>query len=97
MTTTPKRLSARSCFKRILAVADPRGRVGKADAGREEMGECTARAAGGQVQASRERYAEITLGTSISQQGLAATCKDPLYKAEAEVGGRDLVGRMSLY
>jgi len=74
-----------------------RRRVGKADAEREEMGKCTARTAGVQVQASRERYAEITSGKTISQQGLAATCKDPLYKAEAEVSGRDLVWRMSEY
>jgi hypothetical protein len=34
---------------------------------------------------------------AISQQGLAATCKDPLYKAGAEISRRDLVWRMSEY
>jgi len=40
------------------------------------MGRCTQHAAGGGVQASRDRHAEITSGTSIFQQGLAAPCKD---------------------
>ena len=50
--------------------------VGKADAEREEMDECTVRAAGDQVRASKEGYAEETSGRAISQQGLATTCKD---------------------
>ena len=33
------------------------------------------------------RVAEITSGRAISQQGLAATCKDPARKAEAEARG----------
>ena len=40
------------------------------------------------------RIAEIMSGRAISQQGLATTCKDPLYR-ETEVSGRDLVWRMS--
>ena len=51
--------------------------VGKADAEREEMDRCTVRAAGVEVRASKEGYAEETSGRAISQQGLAATCKDP--------------------
>jgi hypothetical protein len=50
-----------------------------------------------EVQASRERFAEITSGRAITQQGLAATCEDPLNEAEAEGGGRVLVWRMSPY
>jgi len=40
------------------------------------------------------RVAEITSGRAISQQGLTATCKDPLYK-ETEVSGRVWDWRMS--
>jgi len=36
-------------------------------------------------------------GRAISQQRLAATCKDPLKEAEARVSGRVLVWRMSPY
>lgn len=42
------------------------------------MGKRTQPAAGVGVQASRERYAEITSGRAILQQGLTTTCKDPL-------------------
>ena len=70
--------------------------MGKADAEREEMGKCTVRAAGEQVQAPKETYAEITSGKAIFQQGLAATCKDPPTR-KTEGGERDLVWRMSPY
>ena len=60
----------------------------KADASWEETGICTGRTTGVWVQASRERFAEITLGKTNSQQGLATTCKDPLIKGETKtVGG----------
>ena len=36
-------------------------------------------------------------GRAISQQGLAATCKDLPAEAKAEGGGRVLVWRMSPY
>jgi hypothetical protein len=49
---------------------------GKADVVEEETGRCTPRAAGVGVQARRDRYAEITSGRSVSQQGLTATCID---------------------
>ncbi len=39
----------------------------------------------------------LTSGKAIAQQGLTTTCKDPRYKAKAEVWGRDLVWRMSPY
>ena len=63
------------------------------------MGPCTYRAAGVKVQASRDRHAERTSGTTIFQQGLAATCKDPLYKAsrkrrEEDGGAHEPVGAM---
>ena len=41
---------------------------------------------GVRVQAPGERLAEITSGRANSQQGLATTCKDPLYTLKA-VGG----------
>jgi hypothetical protein len=43
------------------------------------------------------RIAEIMSGKAISQQGLTATCKDPLKEAKAGVIGRVLVWRMSPY
>src|SRR5215475_5839514 len=49
---------------------------GKAAVVEEETGRGTPRAAGGGVQARRDRYAEITSGRSFSQQGLTATCTD---------------------
>ena len=70
---------------------------GKADVLWEETGKCTTRAAGVGVLARRERFAEITSGKAISQQGLTATCKDPPAKAATVGGGRDLVWRMSQY
>jgi len=51
---------------------------------------------GVRVQAPGEGLAEITLGRTISQQGLATTCKDLLYRA-TENSGRVLVWRMSPY
>jgi hypothetical protein len=40
--------------------------------------------AGVWVQASRERFAEITLGKTYFQQGRAATCIDLRYKVKTE-------------
>jgi hypothetical protein len=40
------------------------------------------------------RIAGIMLGRTIFQQGLATTCEDLSYKV-IEIGGRDLVWRMS--
>jgi hypothetical protein len=36
--------------------------------------------AGVRIQARRERFTEITPGRSYFQQGLTATCKDPLLR-----------------
>jgi len=57
----------------------------KADVSWEETGESTRRTTGVWVQASRERFAEITLGKTYVQQGRAATCKDSRYKGKTEV------------
>jgi len=57
--------------------------LGKADDVGEETGKSTLRPAGIRAQASWERLAEITSGRAITQQGLAATCKDPPTEAKA--------------
>ena len=56
----------------------------KADVSWEETGICTRRTTGVWVQASGERFAEMTLGRANSQQGLATTCKDSLIKSKTE-------------
>ena len=56
----------------------------KADVSWEETGKCTGRTTGVWVQASGERFAEITLGRANVQQGRAATCKDASYKGKTE-------------
>jgi hypothetical protein len=68
----------------------------EADVFWEVMGKRTRRTRRGMGPSSYARIAEIMPGRAISQQGLAATCKDPLSKGNRG-GGRDLVWRMSLY
>ena len=58
--------------------------VMKADVSWEETGICTRRTTGVWVQASGERFAEITLGKTSFQQGRAATCKDSGYKGNTK-------------
>ncbi len=77
--------------------ADPLNPVGKAEVVGEVTVKCTPRATAVQIQASRDRLAEITSGRAISQQRLAATCKDSPYEGNPEGGERDLVWRMSPY
>lgn len=62
--------------------------MGKADVLWEETSKRTIGTAGVRVQASGEGYAEVTLGRCYVQQGLVATCKDPLTKALTVGGGR---------
>jgi hypothetical protein len=69
--------------------------MGKADVLGEEMGRSTPGTTEVRDQAPGERLAEITSGRSISQQGLAATCKDLPNEAKAEGGGRVMDWRMS--
>ena len=56
----------------------------KADVSWEETGKSTRRTTGVWVQASRERFAKITLGKTYFQQGRAATCKDSWFKVKTE-------------
>ena len=64
--------------------------MGKADALWEETSRCTMGTTGVRVQATGDRFAEITLGRASVQQGRAATCKDSWYKGytKAERGLR---------
>ncbi|MDA2929712.1 hypothetical protein MYX84_07165, partial [Acidobacteria bacterium AH-259-O06] len=57
--------------------------LGKADDLWEETSTSTADITVVWGQASTERYAEITSGRTISQQGLATTCKDRPYKVRS--------------
>jgi hypothetical protein len=61
-----------------------------------DKGTSTREASRGKGPGTYARIAEITSGRTISQQGLAITCKDPLYR-ETEGRGRVLVWRMSPY
>ena len=58
--------------------------MGKADALWEETSRCTMGTAGVRVQATEERFAEITPGRADFQQGCAATCEDSWYKGKTE-------------
>jgi hypothetical protein len=51
------------------------------------MGKCTTGADGVGIQARRERFTEITPGRFYFQQGLTATCKDPLLRLSKVVEG----------
>ena len=62
--------------------------MGKADALWEETSKRTMGTAGVRVQASGERFVEVTLGRSFTQQGLTATCTDPLTEAVSIGSGR---------
>ena len=61
--------------------------MGKADALWEETSRCTMGTAGVRVQATEERFAEITPGRADVQQGCAATCEDSRHKGEPEAEG----------
>ncbi len=69
--------------------------MGKADALWEETSRRTMGTAGVRVQASGERFVEVTLGRSLIQQGLTATCTDLLTKALTIGSGRTKDWRMS--
>jgi hypothetical protein len=54
--------------------------LGEAEAFWEETGRCTGGTLRGRGPSTHARIAEITSGRAISQQGLATTCKDLLYR-----------------
>ncbi len=84
---SPEITSRSEVAERIGAGSRPHEDWGKADGGGEVMGRCTHHTAGVRVQASRDRHAEITSGTTLYQQGLAATCKDLWYRATKSTRG----------
>ena len=59
----------------------------EADASREETGKCTGREWRGTGPSTYTRTMETTSGTTIFQQGLAATCKDQPEEHIAEPEG----------
>ena len=60
--------------------------VGKADAEREGMGMCTVRAAGEQVQAPKETYAEITSGSCATSAGNGSLESEPARNCTEDEG-----------
>jgi hypothetical protein len=62
--------------------------MGKADVLWEETSVCTTGTAGVRVQASGDRFVEVTLGRCYAQPGLTATGEDPLTEAVTTGGGR---------
>ena len=76
----------------------PGPNVGKADALWEETGKCTTETAGVGVQASKERFAEITSGRSRDQQWVvqaASTVNEPKAQLMGGHGTGDPSGRSS--
>jgi hypothetical protein len=70
---------------------------GEADVLREVTGMSTGGARRGTDPSAHTQVVEITSGRTVYQQGLAATCKDSPVEAEAIVGERYSVPRMSQY
>ena len=73
----------------------PGPNAGKANVLGEATGACTLGAAGVGVQTREEGSAEITSGRACAQQGLTATCKDPVCEAMPKPQGGQQVWRMS--
>ena len=97
MTAVAKTTPAQKSLSGTMRESRPISPWGRPKSCWEATGKSTARPAVTEVLASKERLAEITSGRANSQQGLATTCKDPPYRAVPEIGGRDLVRRMSPY
>jgi hypothetical protein len=76
MTAAAKYLPAQKSLSGSKWESRPAEDLGKADVTREETGKSTLSATVVGVQASEERFAEITSGRAWIQQGLTATCKD---------------------
>ena len=77
MAAVAKVPSTQKSFGWIVAEEPTCDSPGKADVVGEETGMSTSQTAVIGARASKERHAEITSGRTISQQGLATTCKDP--------------------
>jgi hypothetical protein len=87
MTAASISAPRRSCFggvKSVRRTLFPWVKAGVLGEGMDERSRGARRGMGPSV---CTRVAEIMSGRAISQQGLAATCKDPAFKAEAEARG----------
>ena len=87
MTAASISAPRRSCFGGVKSVCRARFPWAKAGVLDEGMDKCSRGARRGMGPSVCTRVAEIMSGRAISQQGLAATCKDPAFKAEAEARG----------
>jgi len=76
MTAFSKMSSAVKSLERNITVCRPIDLLGKAAVAEEEPGMCNLPTVGIGVQASQERFSEITSGRARWQQGLVATCED---------------------
>jgi len=76
MTAFSKMSSAVKSLERNITVCRPIDHLGKAAVAEEEPGMCNLPTVGIGVQASQERFSEITSGRTRWQQGLVATCED---------------------
>ncbi len=93
MTAAPKKPPPGEVACRDIFTSRTRPLEREADANREETGKCTGRSWRGKGPSTYARVVEITSGTTNFQQGLAATCKDPLYRRDLsqreDFGGAD--------
>ena len=93
MTAAPRNLPLVKSHAGIFFTSRTRHLEREADANREETGKCTGRSWRGKGPSTYARVVEITSGTTNFQQGLAATCKDLLYRRDPnqreDFGGAD--------
>ena len=96
MTAAPKYGSLLKSHSRDSFVCRTRFPWREADVPGEETGKYTQETRRSMGPSAYARIAEIMSGRTVSQQGLATTCKDPAYKGNRDAG-RDTVWRMSPY
>ena len=97
MTTSPKSGTARSCFRRNVAVANPQsgGGEGRCRTGRNEhVHREGCRGTGPGIQGNVRRD---NVGKDHLPAGAGGNLQGPADRGMTEGGGRDLVWRMSLY
>src|SRR5580693_1230960 len=82
ISATSKHGPTRNRYSWVNAGSRPILRLGKADDIVEETGESTRCTAGVRDPASKERFSEITSGSSRGQQGLRTTCQDSSNEAK---------------
>jgi hypothetical protein len=87
MTEAPISAPRRNCYGGVKSVRPTVFPSVKAGVLGEGMDKCSRGARWGMGPSACTRVAEIMSGRAISQQGLAATCKDPACKAKAKARG----------